>query len=255
MELLDTPENSIPCCKNCELNPSKFICLHCDTDNCYLCLGCSLFHSKVRAFRNHSIRQIEASRDINPIEDDLSIDISDLSTIEDVLQFLQQLVHRNFNKVVENITERSYNDFTFWQSVAFVFIASIMYFVITKVVLGSLSMLFNVLLAFVVFGRYRNIFNENASALYKLKHEHQSNSSAYSNIAKEKRDPKRSLSSMISGSSTLEHEEFPGEFNYKLQSKPAALRTRGNVYKRRQRQEQNEMNNDISMETASSIDE
>jgi hypothetical protein len=50
--------NSRKCC-NCEESLCKFVCLNClkeeKEDDCYLCLGCSILHPKIKSFRNHNV--------------------------------------------------------------------------------------------------------------------------------------------------------------------------------------------------------
>jgi hypothetical protein len=44
-------------CSNCETNTSKFLCLDCPLTDQNLCFDCSIYHPKVKATRNHRVRQ------------------------------------------------------------------------------------------------------------------------------------------------------------------------------------------------------
>lgn len=52
--LIDFDEKRRKCC-NCEESRCKFFCLECGENERYLCLGCSVIHPKIKAFRNHRV--------------------------------------------------------------------------------------------------------------------------------------------------------------------------------------------------------
>eukprot|EP01031_Cornospumella_fuschlensis_P033952 gene33952-41088_t len=49
---------SIPQCKNCGEAESKFLCRDCGLEDGFFCLGCSVFHSKVKQFKGHVVAPI-----------------------------------------------------------------------------------------------------------------------------------------------------------------------------------------------------
>lgn len=46
-------------CSNCDINTAKFLCLDCPLVEQNFCFECSIYHPKVKATRNHRIRQKE----------------------------------------------------------------------------------------------------------------------------------------------------------------------------------------------------
>lgn len=45
--------NRIIICQNCDQQPAKFLCMKCQEKSNYFCGGCSIMHTKVKAFRDH----------------------------------------------------------------------------------------------------------------------------------------------------------------------------------------------------------
>lgn len=52
-------------CSNCESNTAKFQCVDCPLFEQNFCLGCSIIHPKVKATRNHRVRQKDITDDAN----------------------------------------------------------------------------------------------------------------------------------------------------------------------------------------------
>lgn len=47
-------------CGNCEESLAKFVCDTCEDECKYLCLGCSILHTKVKIYRNHKVQPLYA---------------------------------------------------------------------------------------------------------------------------------------------------------------------------------------------------
>lgn len=84
-------------CSNCEFSASKFYCLDCPVRDQNYCLGCSIFHPKVKATRNHRIVCYESEGVFAPALSSVSllqkarIFCRDLSTVTPVAEFLEVL--------------------------------------------------------------------------------------------------------------------------------------------------------------------
>lgn len=53
-------------CGNCEENLAKFVCDSCEDECKYLCLGCSMLHTKVKIYRNHKMEPLYALPSTTP---------------------------------------------------------------------------------------------------------------------------------------------------------------------------------------------
>lgn len=219
-------------CKNCEATKAKYICLQCKEEDRYLCVGCSVFHSKVKAFRGHTSLAIYGSVADDSKEKYLDFHLTgEESTSSDVVSFalskfhiLQRFLRTEIDQIVENLSERSYHDFTFWQTAVFVTTCTFIYYLLSRAIFGKLSLLINALVAFGVLGNYRNLFGAQSSELGSVRQESEMNTRAMKNLSSQKQ---------IFNSMGLEHEAFPNEFDYRLGNGPSKLRPRGKAYKRR----------------------
>ena len=45
--------NRIVICENCDQQPAKFLCMKCPEKSNYFCGGCSIIHTKIKAYRDH----------------------------------------------------------------------------------------------------------------------------------------------------------------------------------------------------------
>lgn len=211
-------------CGNCEKSLAKFVCQTCTNENeRYLCLGCSLYHDKFKAFRGHSVVSFDQTSDETLSQMSLGTRIyQDMKTH---LQRLEIFAQDLINGKVEASLEMK----------VLITISAIVVFLLCKYIFGSSSLVVNMGAVVGIYyylqqrkdkqlkGR-QNFLQENLYSEPKPKNQQKSDLSY--NISQ-----KRPFAFNIS---LKEMEtEFPNEFPYEVNGKPASLRKRGRPYEAR----------------------
>ena len=140
-------------CSNCESAVAKFICRSCPAtaSDRYLCLGCSVIHPKVKAFRDHVIVIMEAkeARQDSSLN---SLSISDRlhapqSFLEDLGTFVRSMIELGY----DNIHNKSYRDMEYWQTVSGIAVIVLTYYGLVKMVFRDYSSLVNICVGIVLY--------------------------------------------------------------------------------------------------------
>lgn len=199
-------------CSNCEVTDSKFICRQCSESDRFLCLGCSLFHAKIKSFRGHNQLVPIDHEPANPVHNVL-FSASLQTTAHHLLRWL--------DIVVEQILYEPFHRWPHW-SLAICLALLLAYFFLMKRIFGSLATIVNVTLLIVVL-KYRNrvsgaIMKESKYEGINIKH--------FNYNDKRSKISKVASHLFSDGVSDPKDEEFPDEFNYNLKGKPPSLRPR-----------------------------
>lgn len=183
-------------CCNCDQSPSKFICLSCDDDDKYLCLGCSVIHPMIKQFRGHTVLPIEPTpRGAGSLG---------------LLFRIQQLAEAH----VDNLLTLPCSNPTYWLSLTLLLIILVAYYLLVKAVCGGYAVIVN---ALVILAMVRYV----SPGLFDGKKPHTK--------------PTPTTTPKTSELPVQSEGEWDGEseFGYKLTSKAASFRPRGRPYKPR----------------------
>lgn len=196
-------------CRNCESSPVKFVCKQCGEEDRYLCLGCSVLHPKIKAFRSHVLLPLfnnGSNMRMNAFDNWQLDRIANLSWI-DVSNVLTQLYR--------NITERSVHEKEFWTSASLLVGLSVVYYVFCKKVFAGFSTAANIVIGIVIY-------------------KYAAGARAEENVAGEQISKSNTLHARDGRKSTeLEDKDFANEFDYPLTGKKASFRPRTRAYKPR----------------------
>lgn len=140
-------------CSNCESAAAKFICRSCPVtvSDRYLCLGCSVIHPKIKAFRDHVVVVMEANVDRQGCSLS-SHSISDRfhasqSFVEDLGTFVRTMIGLAY----DNIHNKSYEDIEYWQAVCGIAVIVLTYYGLVKMVFRDYSSLVNICVGIVLY--------------------------------------------------------------------------------------------------------
>lgn len=218
-------------CSNCEKTMAKFMCLQCrDENERYFCLGCSLFHNKIKAFRNHSLTSINndangtfSSNRNNVFFEFLGPLIDEVKThMERLTVFVQDLMDGKAN-------------ISFALKVALTLIG-VFVFLLCKYLFGSSSLVVNM---GAVAGIYFYLQKRKEQQLIEKQNLLQSNlfsTQGHSSVSRVKQNTEENVRKRPTNQKISFDEmksEFPNEFPYELHGKPASLRKRGRPYQPR----------------------
>lgn len=228
-EFTELPKHVIVCA-NCEASESKFVCRDCDDANKYLCVGCSVIHPKIKAFRNHNVMAIGGQTNRGVAERapfTLTID-----GISDALVYLLDTAYFN-------VSNKPLTDLMLWQTILMCLAVTVVYYTIVHTIFRKYAPLVNIAMAI---------------WLYQWL---QSNKFKVSEADKAKVDAKKKVAPSLSGlsqklnnmggifgsapgprvpaswSEELNPEDFKGEFWYGTESRKASMRPRTRPYRRR----------------------
>lgn len=219
-------------CNNCETSEAKFICKDCDESSKYLCLGCSVIHPKIKAFRGHTvILHGEQFNSRGGAHDNAQTTKVNVSTIDWMSASMVQTV----DTVYFDLTSRNFTDLVFWRTLIFSIFGSVSYYLTSRLIFRKYASLVNIALAIGLYqwlqsSRFK--VSEADKALAKAKPGAPTPSTfvamlSASGITK-KAGP---LSWTLDGN--MNEEDFKDEFWYSTEAKKASLRPRGRPYKRR----------------------
>ncbi|KAJ1424040.1 hypothetical protein B484DRAFT_432486, partial [Ochromonadaceae sp. CCMP2298] len=117
-----TSEAARSCC-NCESAEAKFLCRQCPEGERFLCLGCSLIHPKVRAFRGHALVPISPSVGVGVVWPTSLEGLGELC-LERVMGAYDTLTRGDLSPL-------------FWRTLCVSLLASVTYYFIVRVVFGK----------------------------------------------------------------------------------------------------------------------
>lgn len=204
-------------CSNCEKAPAKFYCEACtDESERYFCLGCSLFHNKIKAFRSHSVLPMEESQDgftaNSPYQ---TLLISAKAHLDRIGGYVQDLVDGKAEASLE--------------TKILITVSAVLMFLLCKFIFGSSSMVVNM-------GAVAGVY-------YYLQKRKEQQLKSRQNILQNglfSSQPSESISSRVSNRSPFAssdikelEKQFPDEFPYELHGKQASLRRRGRPFQPR----------------------
>lgn len=227
-------------CGNCEKAVAKFECQQCMSESeRFFCLGCSLFHNKIKAFRHHTLKPFEVfdgdpnhhnkksgwiARILEPITDELSPHIDRLGTL------IQDLIDGKTDASIE--------------MKIIITVSAVAVFLLCKYLFGSSSMVVNM---GAVGGIYYYLQKRKEQQLREKQSMLQNGLFTAQNSNKKKEPIHRNEdiiiqsrpfvtnSNTVRGAVVLDEleSEFPDEFPYPLHGKQASLRKRGRPYQPR----------------------
>jgi hypothetical protein len=184
-------------CCNCEEQDSKFYCKDCGDDDKYLCVGCSVLHPKIKSFRGHNVAALNRSSFTKRDSPNLT------------LSRLQQLFLEHIESIYTVLIEGSLGEMRFWRACLSMIVMALVYFLVTKALLGSAAMIWNVGVAISFY--YRSIFRSSNAVEPSPKHREQNPGSDAANSI----------------------DDFSNEFPYPLKGRNATFRPRSKFYKGR----------------------
>lgn len=249
-------------CSNCDQSDAKFMCRQCTVESDrYFCLGCSLFHGKVKLYKNHSMKALadesSSSTSTATTSSSSSHPPSKASTHYGSLMLswnLQQF-ERQARGHVQFLLDTFHDVLDGEKRVSSLFTAgltagAIAAFVASKYLFGSSSLLVNMGVLGGVYlyiqQRRDQLLREKAAALSEKPMptpsslQRMSSSSSRkigvgSNTSRGTTGSIGSIRPFQHSSSQLEmEEEFPDEFPYELHGKQATLRPRRRPYQPKQ---------------------
>lgn len=223
-------------CSNCDSSDAKFICRECDPTCCYLCVGCSVIHPKIKAFRGHQVVSIQS----NSIARKSTINFRLPTSWDDLNVTLTHAI----DTIHINLTTLTWSDALFWKTVAAVLLCTLTYYSIVRTLFASYSSIVNMAVAI---GLYQWFQSTRSLGLTK----------AEQSAMTGKADPADRATALLQRTGTVsgqsqpfgksssgvprgwnisldqfDKDQFKGEFWYSLEDKKASLRPRGRPYRR-----------------------
>lgn len=234
-QFADLPKQVV-LCSNCEQSESKFICRDCDESNKNLCLGCSVIHPKIKAFRNHNVMQLSG----NPGSSLKARAPFSLSTnsIGDTFAYF-------IDAAYDNLSKRPLTDIVLWQTVAICSAVTIAYYTIVNIIFRKYSSLVNIGLAIWLFQWLQSSKFKVSDADKSLTEPLKKNGSptlaslsqklsSIGGIFSSAPTPRISATwADVDASISSADSNFKGEFWYNTEGKKASLRPRGRPYRAR----------------------
>lgn len=230
-EFTQLPKQSI-ICTNCETSESKFICRECDDANKYLCVGCSVIHPKIKAFRNHHIMAMHSVSSDN-------VSITQQEPFRLSLDGISDVFVSSIEIACSNISTRSLTDPILWQTLLLCLAATVVYYKIVNVIFRKYAPLVNIAMAIWLY-QWLQSDKFKVSAADKAKVDaKQKVSPSLSGLSQKLNNmggifgnaPNTRLSA--SWNEELNPDDFKGEFWYSTESKKASLRPRTRPYRGR----------------------
>ena len=251
-------------CSNCEKSICKFFCKNCEEEDRYLCLGCSLFHSKIKSYRDHTILIID-DRCISskPVENrlyspystaPLQWNSSEWPKLGKACQiffekgFSQSVnfkgllleAYSRLSDLVDKVRSLSFRTMKFWLSLAVLLALFFLAFFCVKFVFGHHSTSVHTVLIFLIVsaGYYRN--NNRRSFENEVL---TANIATNRDILQQSREKSiLTKAAEVWGSDSLESTtEFPDEFSYERKHRKTAqgisFRPRNRPYVPRKRRQ------------------
>lgn len=228
-KIIEEPLETV--CSNCENGPAKFVCQQClDKNERYFCLGCSLFHNKIKAFRNHSLNSLsnlDYSANSRRMSKGGLLELLNPLLADATCHF--DSVRLFFNDLCDGKAEAS------WQFKVLVTIAAVVAFLLCKYLFGSSSLVVNMGAVAGIYFYLQKRKDQDLESKRNLLQDNLFGSKASSKPAlstsKDGIIQQRPFSSMNKKMDLDEFEtEFPNEFPYELHGKQASLRKRGRPY-------------------------
>lgn len=229
----EIPKQSI-LCTNCESSESKFICRECDESSKYLCVGCSLIHPKIKAFRNHNVIPIDGSAGSFHSSEKVPFSL----TTDGLSRFSAYWI----DKAYCNMSSRPWTDIVLWQTLAACLVVSIIYYTIVNTIFRKYAPLVNIAMAI---GLYQWLQSDN----FKVSEADRTKLDKRKKVVPSLVGLSQKLNNMggIFGSAPsvripaswndldaeLNVEDFKDEFWYSTEGKKASMRPRTRPYKGR----------------------
>lgn len=204
-------------CSNCEKAQAKFFCENCtDESERFFCLGCSLFHNKIKAFRNHSVLPME--------------DTADGLTANSPYQVLWLAAKDHLDRIggyVQDLVDGKVE--ASLETKVLITVSAVLMFLLCKFIFGSSSMVVNM---GAVAGVYYYLQKRKDQQLKSRQNVLQNG--LYSSQSTESIASRVSNRNPFASNDINELEkQFPDEFPYALHGKQASLRKRGRPYQQR----------------------
>ena len=222
-------------CNNCDSSQAKYVCRECDESCRYLCVGCSVIHPKIKAFRGHMVTALAS-------DGNSSSAINHLLKIPNSLDELSTTLAQIIELIYRNLSSLSWTDPLFIQTLVGLIAVSVGYYTIIRFVFAKYSSVVNIAMAI---GLYQWL----QSAKFKVSESNKQLISGKADASSRATSlslnlHSRSGSSNIPGIGKLNKgwnigvdqfnkEEFKDEFWYSTEDKKASLRPRGRPYRSR----------------------
>lgn len=216
-------------CKNCEKSQSKFVCRNCDNSNKFMCLGCSLMHPQIKAFRGHTVVTLNSGS-----ESDFKMDSVNWTSFGTFFDSLNSCVLYITEIGYANIAHKTWTDFLFWRTILLALLLSLFYYLLIRAIFRDYSTLVNIAMGICVYkwlmynkGKSSEINLSKPNAVVAAQKASLIWNSNENNFNISKR-PQINTISDISGNS-----DFKDEFWYSTEVKRASMRPRTRPYKGR----------------------
>jgi len=248
------PKKSI-ICTNCESSESKYICRECDDSSKYMCVGCSLIHPKIKAFRNHNVIPIDGAS--------TSPSTSTIPPLTFTTDGLSRVAVYWIDVAYYNMSSRPWTDIILWQTFAACLVVSMIYYTIVNTIFRKYAPLVNIAMAI---GLYQWLQSDQ----FKVSEADRTKLDGRKKVAPSLAGLSQKLNNMggIFGSAPgvriptswntldadINPEDFKDEFWYSTEGKKASMRPRTRPYKGRRTALSNHADESTSPAKGSSAD-
>ena len=231
-------------CGNCEESEAKFVCRQCGDSCKYLCVGCSVMHPKIKAFRGHQVVSTQSTTaNANHFEFQFPTSLDHLS----------DLVAKAIDTVYYNLISSSWKDKLFWKTIGAVLLVTLLYYSIVRIIFTKYSSLVNMATGIGLYQWFQStkfrvpdsekkLITGKADPVTRASAVSQSMFSPTAGISLCGNSRSGGSSSFNSGGKTprgwnvsldqFDKNEFKDEFWYSTEDKKASLRPRGRPYRR-----------------------
>ncbi|RYG66848.1 hypothetical protein EON64_08820 [archaeon] len=216
--------STVPRCRNCGEAKSKFLCRECGLEDGLFCLGCSIFHSKVRQFRGHAVV---------PISEGFSRSRS-ARNASDLKSVISEFVQGHVDVVLEG----RYSSPDFYYSAVTLCAALLGYYLLVKTLFKGYALIANAVVILLLVRLYDPQFFANATTSASAASLSNGKGTA---LGDRVGLSKSSVHTADMGSMSA---AFPDEFPYPLQGRRAPLRPRTRPYRGRLRADKTKASED-----------